>query len=124
MNLGDVFYWTTEKVKGHDSRAKYHIYVCPSDSWDDHTFLLINKAPWGDELKITKDDYQFLQYDRYIGCNGIVTYTDIELAAFDPKPVGQITKEHLQALFNILADPLVMERMQAKRLCNALKSVF
>jgi hypothetical protein len=124
MNLGDVFYWQTPKVKGHDSRPKFHIYVCPPDGWDDNTFLLINKSPWGDELKITQAEYPFLKYDSYIGCNGIVTYTDMEVAMFDQTPVGQISKAHMQQLFNILADPLAMEAMQAKRLCNALKAAF
>jgi hypothetical protein len=124
MNLGDVFYWVTEKAIGHDSRPKYHIYICAADARDDNTFLLINKSPWGDELKITKADYPFLDYDSYIGCNGVVTYTDAELAALDKSPVGQIRQEHLKSLFNILADPLAMEVMQAKRLCNALKAAF
>jgi hypothetical protein len=65
MKLGD------EKAIGYDSRAKYHIYICAADAWDDSTFLLINKSPWGDELKITKTDYPFLDYDSYIGCNGL-----------------------------------------------------
>jgi hypothetical protein len=124
MKLGDVFYWITEKAIGHDSRAKYHIYICDADAWNDNTFLLINKSPWGDELKITKVDYPFLDYDSYIGCNGVVTYTDTELAALDKNPVGQIRREDLKALFNILADPLAMEAKQAKRLCNALKAAF
>lgn len=124
MNLGDVYYWVTEKVKGHDSRPKFHIYICPPDGWDDHTFLLINKSPWGDELRIAQSDYPFLDYDSYIGCNGVVSYTDAELTPLEKKPVGQISNKDLQALFNILADPLAMERMQAKRLCNALKSAF
>lgn len=124
MNLGDIFYWVTEKVVGHDSRPKFHIYICPPDNWDEHTFLLINKSPWGDELKITRADYPFLQYDSYIGCNGVVSYTDDELAKFDANPVGRLTNEHLKSLFNILADPTAMERMQARRLCNALKAAF
>ena len=123
MNLGDVFYWTTSKAKGHDLRPKYHIYVCPADGWDDHTFLLINKVTWGNDLKVTKAECGFLDYDSYIGCNGVVTYTDMELAFFEQEPVGQLSKAHLKALFNMLADPLVMEKMQAKRICNALKAV-
>src|ERR1700680_1104536 len=121
MNLGDVFYWVTEKAIGHDSRPKYHIYICAADAWDDHTFLLINKSPWGDDLLITKADYPFLDYDSYIGCNSVVPYTDAELAPLNKTPVGRIRPEHLKALFNILADHLTMEVMQAKRLCNALK---
>jgi hypothetical protein len=124
MKLGDVFYWITEKAIDHDSRPKYHIYICAPDGWDEYTFLLINKATWGNELKITKADYPFLQYDSYVGCNGVVTYSDAELEPLEKKPIGQLTKEHLKALFNILADPHAMERMQAKRLCNALKAAF
>jgi hypothetical protein len=124
MKLGDIFYWITEKAIGYDSRPKYHIYICPADAWDDHTFLLINKSQYGDALKITKAEYSFLQHDSYVGCTDVVSYTDSELASFGSKPVGQLTKEHLQALFNILADPHTMERKQAKRLCNALIGVF
>ena len=124
MKLGDIFYWITEKAIGHESRSKYHIYICPPDHLDDHTFLLINKVAWGDDLKITKAECSFLQYDSYIGCNGVVTYTDAELALLENKPVGQLSRQHLQALFNILADARTMERMQAKRLCNALKEAF
>ena len=53
-----------------------------------------------------------------------MTYTDEELKKFDQNPVGKISEKHLQELFNILADPKVMEKMQAKRLCNALKAAF
>jgi hypothetical protein len=124
MNLGDIFYWITEKAIDHDSRPKYHIYICPPDGWDEYTFLFINKSPWGDELKITKAEYPFLDYDSYIGCNSVVSYTDAELVSLEKKPVGQLSKEHLKKLFHILADPQAMERMQAKRLCNALKNAF
>jgi hypothetical protein len=124
MNLGDIFYWVTEKAIGHDQRPKYHIYICPPDGWDENTFLLINKSPWGDELKITKADYPFLEYDSYVGCNSVVCYSDAELAKFDNKPVGQLSNQHLKDLFNILATPHTMERVQANRLCNALKAAF
>ncbi len=124
MKLGDIFYWVTEKAVGHDSRPKYHIFICEADGWDDHTFLVINKATWGNELKITKAEYPFLDYDSYVGCNGVFCYSDAELAPLDKKPKGQLTKAHLQALFNILADPHAMERKQANRLCNALKAAF
>jgi len=124
MKLGQVFYWVTEKAKGHDTRPKFHIFICAADGWDEHTFLLINKSPWGDEIQIPKAEYDFLDYDSYIGCNGVVSYSDSELKAFDQNPVGEISKKHLQELFNLLADPEVMERKQANRLCNALKAAF
>lgn len=125
MNLGDIFYWVTDKAIGHDNRPKYHIYICPADAWDDHTFLLINKISWGHDLTITNADYPFLTYpESYIGCNSVVSYTDAELATFDKAPVGKLNKTHLQALFNLLADPEAMERIQANRLCDALKKAF
>lgn len=125
MNLGDIFYWVTEKAVGRDVRAKYHIFICEADAWDDHTFLLINKISWGHDLEITKSDYDFLTLETsYIGCNSVVSYTDNELNAFDQKPIGRIKRAHLQALFNILADPETMERKQANRLCKALQKAF
>src|SRR5690349_2864608 len=103
MKLGEIFYWETDKAIGHKTRWKYHVFICEADGWDGHTFLLVNKVGWGDDLEIKKADYAFLTYDTsYVGCNGIVAYTDEELKGFENKPVGRLSTEHLKALFNIL----------------------
>lgn len=124
MNLGDVFYWRTDQVIGRETRSKFHVFICPPDAIDEHTFLLINKISWGHDLEIKKSEYSFLEYDSFVGCNGVVCYDDKKLAAFDKNPVGRLSNAHLQGLFNILADPKAMERAQAKRLCAALKAAF
>ena len=124
MTLGDVFYWLTNRAKGYALRAKFHIYICPPDHLDGHTFLLINTVSWGNDLKIGKSDYPFLDYDSFVGCNGVFCYSENEISAMGKSPVGRINKKDLKALFNILADPHAMEAAQAKRLCNALKAAF
>jgi len=125
MNLGDIYYWITDKAIGHDSRPKYHIYICAPDWVDDHTFLFINKARNVDDFRITKTEYPFLTFpESYISCSGVVSYTDTELATFDPKLIGQLSEEHLRALFNAIAGSRTMERAQIKRLCNALQKAF
>ncbi len=41
MKTGDVFYWDTNKAKGHFLRKKYHIFICPVDWMNDNTFFYI-----------------------------------------------------------------------------------
>ena len=121
---GGIYYWATNKAIGHTCKMKYHIFVCPADGWDDHTFLLINTYPYGNDLKCTKRDFPFLEYDSYIGCNIGVTYTDTELVCLDKRPIGHLSKGHMQSLSSILAVPGVMELMRAKRITNALMAAF
>jgi hypothetical protein len=125
MNLGDIFYWVTDKAIGHAARPKYHVYVCPPDWVDDHTFLFINRGMYGEDFKITKNDYPFLDFpDSYISCGSIVSYSDAELASFDKKPKGQITKSHLREICLKIADSDTMERQQIKRICEALNKAI
>jgi hypothetical protein len=125
MNLGDIFYWITDRAIGHDARAKYHVYVCPPDWVDEHTFLFINRGPYGDDYRITKADYPFLDFpDSYISCGSIVSYSDAELASFDMNPIGQISKDHLRQICLAVADSKTMERQQIKRICEALNKAI
>jgi hypothetical protein len=124
MNLGDIFYWVTSKAIGHNSRPKYHIYICRPDWVDDHTFLFINKGMYGEDFKITKKEYPFLAYgESYISCNAVISYSDTELSSFAKAPIGKLLKSHLRALSHKIADSKTMELQQIKRICEALRSI-
>jgi hypothetical protein len=123
MNIGDVFYWTTDKAVGHASRAKFHIYICPPDWVDDHTFLFINKGMYGGDYKLTRSDYPFLSYDSYISSFGIVTYDDATIATFDATVKGTITNAHLKEIMHVLNGSKTLERQQKTRICAALQKV-
>jgi hypothetical protein len=120
MNLGDIFYWETDQVIGRDARSKYHVYVCPPDWVDEHTFLFINKGMYGEDFKVTKADYPFLEYDSYISCGAVVSYSEFDLRLKNLKPVGQISKAHLREICLKIQDSKTMERQQIKRICEAL----
>jgi hypothetical protein len=121
MNIGDVFYWITDQAIGHDSRPKFHIYVCPSDWVDDHTFLFVNKGMYGDDYKIAKLDYPFLDYDSYVSSFGIVAYDHAKISTFDMSIKGTITTAHLKEIMHVLDGSRTLERQQKKRICAALQ---
>jgi hypothetical protein len=121
MNLGEIFYWTTEKAIGHESRPKYHIYVCPEDWQEGPTFLFVNSGKYGDDIEIKKASYGFLERDSFISCGLPVSYSEEELAAFNQKPVGKLTPEDLKKLFDAVADSESMEGWQVKRISVALQ---
>lgn len=121
MKLGEVYRWKTDKAKSHASREKLHVYICEGDGGDDHIFLFISSANYGDYL-IKQTDYPaFLSYDSYVSCGSIVSYNDFEIAQFGPgKPVGLIKKEHLKELLTALQDSFTMEARTANRLSRAI----
>jgi hypothetical protein len=58
MELGDIYYWETDRVSGYDTRFKYHVFITAGDwKFDGNVFLFINKADYGGDYKITKADY-------------------------------------------------------------------
>jgi hypothetical protein len=124
MNIGDIFYWITDHAVGHDSRPKYHVYVCPADWVDDNTFLFINKGMYGEDYTVTKADYPFLEYDSYISCFGTTSYSDQEISAFDQTSKGSISKAHLNDILLLVDKSRVMERLQKKRICAALQKAI
>lgn len=120
MNIGDVFYWVTDQAVGHDSRPKYHVYVCPSDWVDGHTFMFINKGMYGEDYKLLKSDYGFLEYDSYVSCSGLASYDDATLTTFDPTVKGTLSKAHLSELVALVDASRIMERLQKRRISSSL----
>ncbi len=125
MQLGDIFYWETDKAVGHDLRNKYHIYICEDDWQAGNTFLFINKNGYDCDFPITNVDYPFLtRPTSYICCSSLIFYTDPQLAAFSDKPVGRLSTAHLQALFHKIQRDGAMVRWEQGRVCNALKAAL
>jgi hypothetical protein len=125
MLVGEIYFWETDKAKGHDSRDKYHLYIgeCP---WEDgHAFLFINKADYGGDFPLHKTDYDFFPLDvSYVSLSGIVPYTDTELKDASPGLKGRLTKAHIQDLFNAVAGCKTMVNREILLVGNALKAAF
>ena len=125
MLVGEIYFWDTNKARGHDSRDKYHLYICESQ-WDDgHAFLFINKTDYGGDFALAKADYPFFPLQTsYISLSGIIPYTDQELAAATPELKGRLTAAHMQALFNVVAGSKTMVAREVLLVGNALKTGF
>jgi hypothetical protein len=125
MHVGEIYFWNTDKAVGHDSRDKYHLYIgeCP---WENgHAFLFINKADYGGDFPLHKNDYTFFPLDvSYIGLAGIIPYTDAELKTAVPILKGRLTKDHMQQLFNAVAGCKKMVNREILLVGNALKVAF
>lgn len=61
MQVGEIYFWDTNKAKGHDSRDKYHLYIGECQWEDGHAFLFINKANYGGDFPLAKKDYEFFR---------------------------------------------------------------
>jgi hypothetical protein len=125
MNVGEIYFWKTDKAYGYDSRSKYHIYICAGDWREENTFLFISKSNYGNDLPLSKEHYDFFPLEiSYISCSGIVCYSDEELAKANPELKGQLRETDMRALFNAIAGSESMEAAHIKRICEALKGAF
>lgn len=124
MKLGEIYFWETTQAVGHSVRSKYHIFICEEDAQGEHTFLFISSSDYGGDFKITKADYAFLTHDSYISLGRPVYYTTADLAGLNAKVTGQLTRAHLQELFNFVQGSQIMEGKDIKRVCNALKAAM
>jgi hypothetical protein len=124
MQVGEIYYWDTNKAIGYDSRFKYHMYVGASD--DGHAFLFINKVDYGgDDYPLAKADYGFFALDTsYVSLTGVISYTDNELTAAQPELKGRLSAADLQGLFNSVAGCKTMTRSEVLLVGNALKTEF
>jgi hypothetical protein len=125
MLVGEIYFWNTDKVAGHDSRDKYHLYIGECQWEDGHAFLFINKTDYGGDFPLLKKDYNFFPLEvSYVGLGGIVPYTDDELEEYSPERKGRLTKEHMQQLFNAVAGCKTMVQREILLVGNALKAAF
>jgi hypothetical protein len=125
MQVGEIYYWDTDKAAGHDSRFKYHLFICEPDWNTDHSFLFINKADYGGDFALSKADYDFFTIDpSYIGLGSVIPYTTDELAAVVPELKGRLSNQHMQDLFNAVLGCKKMTGSEKKLVGNALRVAF
>lgn len=121
MRTGEIYFWTTNKAKGHQERDKYHIFICNDDWQDGITFLFICSQNYFGDFPITKAEYNCLPNEEsFISCSDPVFYTPEELQAFSAKPIGRLTKDFMKMLANHLASSETMENRHIVRICKAL----
>jgi hypothetical protein len=102
MKTGEIFLWTTGKAKGHNSRDKYHIFICVGDWAEANTFLFISSLNYFADFKIDKIDWpQMPKEESFISPNPVF-YTDAELASFTIKRAGYLTKRHISRIVTAL----------------------
>lgn len=125
MQVGEIYFWDTNKAKGRDSRHKYHLYIAES-AWDDgHAFLFINKTDYGGDFPISNVDYEFFPLETsYISLSGVVCYTDDEITTAKPELKGRLSKGHMQDLFNAVGGCKTMVQREILLVGNALKAAF
>lgn len=126
MARGKIADFVTDKAVGHDARRKFHIDLGQSLHFRapaPYMFMFISSGDYGGCFPILKRDYEFLSYDSYISCNGLVFYTYEELKAV-PRivHVGDLVAAHKADLRNHLIDHEIMENWQISEACNALAS--
>lgn len=125
MQVGEIYYWNTDKAKGHDSRKKYHLYIGECQWADGHAFLFINSATYGSDFELLKTDYSFFPLEKsYISLSNIITYTDWELKNAAPEFKGRLTPQHMKDLFNAVAGCKTMPHREINLVGNALKAAF
>lgn len=125
MQAGEIYFWNTDRATGHDTRDKYHLYVCEGGAGyeDLHTFLFINKRDYGGDYAIHKTDYGFFSLDvSYVG--GVVTYTADELKAASPVLKGRLSTAHLAGLCASVAGSETMTGYEQKHVYNALMAAL
>ena len=132
MKIGEVYYWKTEKVIGHDDRNKYHVFICLADWQDGHVFLFINKSgnDWDLEIRNTHPAFKYLPLEKsYIDCGSIVSYSTDELNEIwkehgKESLKGRLTTDLAKALLAKLQDSKVMKRSHKKKLCAVISGVI
>jgi hypothetical protein len=98
MQVGEIYYWNTDKAAGHDSRFKYHVYI--GECEDGHAFLFISKADYGGDFAIHKKDYSFFPLAvSYIMLSGHCALYRSRTKDGAPELKGRLTKPHMQQLF-------------------------
>jgi hypothetical protein len=123
MKLGEIFKWQTDKAKGHETRQKYHIFICNSDG--QNFFLFISSLDWFQDYKLVKSpEHEFLDYDSYVSCSSVIPYSDAELSLFDSTPVGQLTPTNLKELRDALIAAETMPMGDLNIVCKALAAAL
>jgi len=121
---GEVYFWETENVIGRDKRTKFHVFICPQDQDEAHTFLFINTAEWYRDYKILKQNYNFLSHDSVVCCNKPVFYTTERLTRAKPKLAGQLSQADLKGVRDAIIAAGTMPYRYQVRVCTALAALL
>lgn len=128
MQLGDVIKFTSNQAMGHDSRDKFHIFICKTDHFrapNEYAFLFISSSNFSNCFQILKNDYdEMLEHDSFISCSNLVFYSEDYLRNVKLTKVGAMNTDHLAALHGHLCDHEFLVQWQITITCNALASVF
>jgi hypothetical protein len=120
METGDVFEWVTTKALGHETRRKFHVFICEGDWADDDLFLFVCSVEYMGDFPITTAECPFLSYDSFISCSYPVFYTAMELAGFNPKKIGRLPPEVIRKLAVHVADSETLEHRHIVKIYTAL----
>jgi len=128
MECCEIFFFSSDKARGHEQRNKFHLYVCEANERDDgdRIFLFINKSnSYADGFEIRKaDGYPFLLLDfSFIGCSATVAYLDEYLDGHIGEPVGKLRKEDIDPLITHLEASTVLEDHNIHRISAALRAL-
>lgn len=126
MNVGEIYYWSTDQAVGYQRRFKYHIYIGDA-GWreDGKAFLFINRDNYnGFDYPLYKADYPFFTSDvSFVSCNNLVVYPEEYLGLVHPQFMGTMAKEHLLELRDAVARSEVMEHWQIALVCGVLDAL-
>jgi hypothetical protein len=121
MKTGEIFFWETKQVKGHDQRRKYHIFICPADWQEDNTFLFICSIRYFGDFNITQADWKEMpKSESAISCSSPVFYTDSDLAGYKISSVGRLTVDCMKRLARHVQNSETLEQRHIRRITAAL----
>ena len=123
MDLGAIYRWETDRAQGHEKRFKYHIFIC-DDVDGNHVFVYINSMDWYKDHKILKANYDFLEYDSFIGCNAVERYTPKAFGSCNPELKGQLSDDDMKALRNAIIAAETMATGDMNLVCKALAAIL
>ena len=127
MQTGEVYKWATTQARSHQTRNKYHIFICEHPIHQ-NVFLFINSENLFNQhdFEIVKSDCPFLPNpSSFISCTNIVCYEHREIIHLVPSTcVGQLTVDCMTRLASHLAGSHTMASGEINIVCSALNAVI
>jgi hypothetical protein len=118
MELGEVYLWETDLPQGRGKRRKFQVFVGQAGRFS--LFLFINTMEWFKDYKLLRADYSFLEYDSFVACNAVASYTADQLKNAAPALVGKVSAQHLKELRDAIIAAETMPQGQANFVCKSL----
>jgi hypothetical protein len=117
ISPGDVCLFLAHKLAS--PKFKYHVCVTPA------SFFYINtKAIWTGCFPVSKESYNFLEHDSFIGCGQLIEY-DPELDTDDSCVVTRLTEETIRMLLlHLNKSVTTLSRAQYRKISRSLKKLL